>query len=264
MKISFRREGVCVTGLVPAVVAVLLVLVAPSVGRTWVTETAVEFIAEGDFDGDGRLDALVIDRETGAARVAFQNAANELAWQMPFATGIAKVTGISVGRVASTTYDSLVVTGPDANRVNRLDPRDVLSGSGVVPVAIYPPGIGPNLVAALDAGGLGNTGLDDYFVATRENPGSRRTLLRNNGTSTSVLDDGALAQTLAAANAFEIKSGQGKRLGVMSRLAGAGQDTFQILDFSGGTVASRLSFPVPLLNTPVVQGCGSLDASGQK
>lgn len=251
MKMSFRREVSRVVGLVPAVVTALLVLVAPSVGRAWVTETAVEFIAEGDFDGDGRLDVLVIDRETGAARVAFQNAANELIWQIPFATGIAKVTGISVGRVASTTYDSVVVTGPDANRVNRLDPRDVLSGSGVVPVAIYPPGIGPNLVAALDAGGLGNTGHDDYFVATRENPGSRRTLLRNNGTSTSVLDDGALAQTLAAANAFEIKLGQGKRLGVMSRLAGAGQDTFQILDFSGGTVASRLSFPVPLLNTPV-------------
>ncbi|MBK8001601.1 MAG: hypothetical protein IPK15_23585 [Verrucomicrobia bacterium] len=266
MKLSFRREVVRMANLGFAVVAAFVV--APLTSQAWVVETAVEFIAEGDFDGDGRLDAIVIDKLTGAARVAFQNANNELAWQSPFASGIANVTGVAVGRVASTSWDSVVVTSPEANRVNRLDPRDVLTGAGVVPVAIFPPGVGPNLVAALDAGGLGNTALDDYFVGTRENPGARRALLRNNGGATSVLDDDALAQELASANVFEIKTGQGKRVGVMSRRAGAGLDNFQIVDLSGGTVVTRLNFAVPLPNTParpefVAQRFDSSNSLGQ-
>ena len=235
---------------IPVCLALVASVLSPVSSHAWGIETPLEFITEGDFDGDGRLDALVLDKLTGAARVAFQNGANELDWRTPFASGIANATSLTIGRIASTTWDSIAVASPDANRINRLDPRDTLLSAGVVPLAIYPPGIGPNLIAALEAGGAGNTAHDDYFVATRENPGSRRTLLRNNGTTASSLDDGALSQPLTSPNAFEIKAGQGRRLGVMSRLSGAGLDTMQILDFSSGTLITRLDFDVPLTNAP--------------
>ncbi len=218
--------------------------------QAWVVETPLEFITEGDFDGDGRVDALVVDKESGAVRVAFQTAAQDLNWRMTFASGIANATSIAVGRIASTNWDSIAVTAPAANRINRLDPRDALATTGVNPVAIYPPGMGPNLVAGLDAGGAANTTHDDYFVVTGENPGSRRTLLRNDGSITTTLTDGSLTEPLGSPNAFEVKAGQGKRLGALSRLAGRGFDTFQILDFSVGVVSVRLAFEVPLLNAP--------------
>ncbi len=229
-------------------VAVCFVVAFPS--QAWVVETPLELITEGDFDGDGRLDALVVDKESGAVRVAFQTAATDLNWRTTFASGIANATSVAVGRIASTNWDSIAVTAPTANRINRLDPRDALGTTGVNPVAIYSPGIGPNLVAALDAGGAANTAHDDYFVVTGENPGPRRTLLRNDGSITSTLTDGPLTEPLGSPNAFEVKSGQGKRLGVMSRLASRGFDTFQLLDFSAGVVSVRLAFEVPLLNQP--------------
>ncbi|HMJ92027.1 MAG TPA: thrombospondin type 3 repeat-containing protein, partial [Candidatus Acidoferrum sp.] len=65
-----------------------------------------------------------------------------------------------------------------------------------------------------------------------------------------VIVDEALSQPMTSPNRFEISAGQGGRLGVMSRLAGSGFDTFQILDLSSGAFLTRLSFIVPLTNAP--------------
>lgn len=211
--------------------------------RAWLVETPVEFITRGDFDGDGRLDAVVLDKATGTLRVAFQNAATELLWQPAFASGIGNATSLAVGRISSNSWDSLAVTGPEANRINKLEPRLLLTTTGLAPTSLFPPGVGPSLLVAMDIGGAGNNPLDDYFLLTTENPGVRHALLRNTGTATSVLDEGGLSRALTSANRFEIKSGQGRRLGGLLR---SGRffltEIFQVLDLSAGTQFSPLAF----------------------
>src|ERR1035437_4191759 len=53
----------------------------------FVYETHTEFITSGDFDGDGRVDALVLDKTTGNVRVGYQNFNGALDWSTPRATG---------------------------------------------------------------------------------------------------------------------------------------------------------------------------------
>ena len=58
-----------------------------SAHAAFVYETPAEFITSGDFDGDGRADALVLDKLTGNVRVGYQNANGALVWSAPRATG---------------------------------------------------------------------------------------------------------------------------------------------------------------------------------
>lgn len=226
---------------------VITVLSLTLEANAWIIETPLEFVSEGDFDGDGRLDAVVLDKQTGSVRVGFQDASTQLNWQPAFASGMANATSLAVGRVSSNAWDSIAVASPGANRVNKLDPRQLLSTNGLSPVSIYPPGIGPELVAALDAGGAGNTALDDFFITTRENPEVRYALLRNTGATTSTLDESTLTRSFSSANAFEVKSAQGKRLGGLLKVNRFGfSDYFQVLDFSSGVVVTRLNFEMPI------------------
>src|SRR5687768_2785459 len=73
----------------------------------FVYETPTEFISNGDFNGDGRLDALVLDKATGNARVGYQDATGALAWQTPAATGVPQAGALAIGRFAHTTRDAI-------------------------------------------------------------------------------------------------------------------------------------------------------------
>src|SRR6266487_3208348 len=89
--------------------------------RAFVYETPDELQGDGDFDGDGRGDLIILDKATGNYRIAYQTAPGVYSWVSARASGIPNATGLGLGRLNSLAFDSLAITGPEANRVNVLD-----------------------------------------------------------------------------------------------------------------------------------------------
>ena len=130
-------------------------LVIGQAAPAFVYETPWEMQADGDFDGDGRRDLVILDKATGNYRLAYQVTPGNYNWVSTRASGISGATGLGIGRLTSLTYDALAVTGPDANRVNILDAS---SGSAAgLPASVYLPSIGPNGVGVINIGGGGDT-----------------------------------------------------------------------------------------------------------
>ena len=50
----------------------LLVVLGTAAAPAFVQETATEFHAVGDFDGDGRNDVVLVDKASGGYRIGYQ------------------------------------------------------------------------------------------------------------------------------------------------------------------------------------------------
>jgi len=249
MKLSKPFSSLVPGWLLRAVVPLLFMLSAAA-ARAWVYETPYEFIVEADLDGDGRPDVVIVDKVSGSFRVGYQTTAGAPVWADARASGIDSVTGVSFGRVLSTTRDTLVFASPLANRVNILE---VTNGAApALPIALFIPSLGPNMAAAIDIGGAGNNANADLYIASRENPGPRETLVRNTGTTRTVLNDSALGQNRSSPNVFQHKSTATAGLGLFNRLPSPGNDQFLSLDLSTGVENTNFSLVVPIPNTPRV------------
>ena len=154
-----------------------------SSGASFVYETDSELQSDGDFNGDGRRDLLIVDRATGSYRIGYQLSPGVYTWSSARASGIANATGLGIGKLDSMTYDSIALTGPDANRINIIDATN--TALTIQPSSVFLPSLGPNSVVAMDIGGAGSTTNDDLCVASLYNGASpyRATLLRNDGTT---------------------------------------------------------------------------------
>jgi len=75
------------------------ILVAGAVHAATV-ETPLELQLDTDLDGDGRADAVIVDKVSGAFRVGYQTAPGILTWAEARATGVQEVTGVNSGRFA--------------------------------------------------------------------------------------------------------------------------------------------------------------------
>jgi len=223
---------------------VVFIAFAPGAKAAQVYENDYELQSGGDFDGDGRGDLIILDKATGSYRVGYQLSAGHYTWVSARASGIANATGLGIGKLDSLTFDSLAVTGPDANRINVLDASNTVSSS--LPASIFIPSLGPNTAGVIDIGGSGNTANDDLYVASLYNGASpyRETLLRNNGTTNRpVLADNQLFYQRARANTVLIHTNRYARLAVFDRNAGPNYDIFEILDLAGGAALSAASVP---------------------
>ncbi len=128
----------------------------------FVYENPAEFLASGDFDGDGRTDALIVDRDSGVYRVGYQTPTGSLAWAEARAGGVEDVAGVTAGRLTSTNFDALAMAAPAANRVNVIEADQ--RSAPEAPMAVHPYGLGAATVVALDTLGGGNTPHDDLVV----------------------------------------------------------------------------------------------------
>ena len=138
-----------------------------SFGGSFVYENAWELQSDGDFNGDSLRDQLIVDKATGSYRVGYQVTPGVYSWASARASGIANATGLGIGKLNSLVFDSIALTGPDANRVNILDATNTaLAGQ---PASVFIPSLGPNSVAAIDIGGGGSTVHDDLCVASLYN-----------------------------------------------------------------------------------------------
>src|SRR5271156_1104298 len=85
---------------------------------SFVYETTNEFLASGDFNGDGVPDVLVLDKITGNARVGYGNTNGVLTWSAPLVTGVGQAAGCAVGTWLAANRAAVAVTSPTLNRVN--------------------------------------------------------------------------------------------------------------------------------------------------
>ena len=147
-----------------------LILAAGSFsGRAaFVYETPVQFITSGDFDGDGRPDALVLDKRTGNVRVGYQNSSGALVWAAARATGADGTIALAVGRFAETNRDAIAVTAADLNQIRVLNLSS--PSNSPAPAIVRPAHVGTSLLVGLDAP-YGVSGNRSWLSAGEHDPG---------------------------------------------------------------------------------------------
>lgn len=136
----------------------LLALVLPLQAQRFTYESAAELSATLDAEGNGRASLLVVDKATGVRQLGLQQADGTFVWQTPLSTGLDGVSALTIGQFAVGSRVGFAVAAPLWNRVQVFPTTD--AEATLVP----PPGIGPNLVVALDL--LGSAALDDLAMAT--------------------------------------------------------------------------------------------------
>lgn len=218
---------------------------ADSQRSPFVYETPHEFFSCGDFDGDGRTDFVIADKETGKYRLAYQLQPGQLSWVDNRPSGIKPVSGFSVGPVLAEKRDALIFSSADANQLSLVDVSSAAAPSRPV-LLPFSAALGPNMVVAADVGGEGNTPLADFFVGSIYNSPDENlaTLLRNDGAEYPKLADAALPGVAARGNRLRIKAGHPEFVGLL--IAGMDGDTFRVEDVRTGkaqTVASVAGLP---------------------
>lgn len=140
-----------------------------------VVETATEFTTAADLNGDSILELIVVDKATGQYRTAFLSGGKAV-WEAARPSGITDVTGFSTGPLlprepaavvtlpTATNRADLVFASPMANRLSILNAG--VTTPNPQPFPIYPTGVKPEFVVALDVGGAGANVWYDLFSAS--------------------------------------------------------------------------------------------------
>jgi formylglycine-generating enzyme required for sulfatase activity len=208
----------------------------------FVYETEREFITTGDFDGDGRPDLVIANRDNGRIRLGCQATAGVFTWSNYVASGLKDLSGMTVGRLFSEKKDALAVASADANGVVVIEVES--GGQAGLLVTIPPPGLGPNCVVAADIGGAGKTPLQDLFLNTTYTTPNQVTLYRNAGVKFTKLGAQDMPGAVVHGNRLPFRSAQPEL--VCFILNGDQGDTFQVDNLSAGkleTVAALKGLP---------------------
>jgi len=214
-------------------------------GRTafgaFVYETPAEFFSNGDFNGDGRIDVVVLDRATGNARVGFQTATGALNWSAAVATGVPQPASLAVGRFAQSTRDAIAVTSPGLNRIHVLD----LSSNSPAPSVVWGAHNSPAMLVGLDSPFGTAQSLSSLAVGSPDygNPGDPGiTILDLFGflAENVFFQDQIVAEGfLGSANAFRRNTADATSLAAMRR---GSNDTFLVYSYTN-TAAPLLALP---------------------
>lgn len=136
-------------------------------------ETPTTFVVRGDFNGDGRADAALVDKISGNFHTLLQTAGGTFDRTGPFASGVAPVAGAASGRVVTNTRDHLIVSGIETNRLAVVD----AASAAIVPVPLHiSSGVGPGPVATGDQNGS-FANFDDLVIGTTLNANPNPTVV---------------------------------------------------------------------------------------
>src|SRR5437867_4362669 len=154
-----------------AALAVLLAIV-PARGAesraSFIYETLEEFFSRGDFDGDGRMDLIIVDKNSGKFRLGYQTTNGVLSWVDCRISGIKGVSGFSIGKLFGTNVDSLAFTSPDANQISLVNASSSTAPSRPL-VLPFNAAVGPQTLVAVDIGGGGNHAAAGWFGGSLSN-----------------------------------------------------------------------------------------------
>lgn len=222
-------------------------------------ETANEFFGRGDFDGDGRADLVIVDKETGKYRLGYQLTEGVFTWVDNRPSGIKGITGFSIGHMLATNLDALAFTSPDANQITMVDVSSPTASARSVTVP-FTAALGPNTVVAIDIGGAGNTSLDDLYVASIYNSPdpNQAALLRNDGAEFPKLAEASLTGAAVRANRLALRARGPELLCLL--ISGDKGNTFHAEDLSSGNI--RTAATIPDLPSGADYAMGSFRSSG--
>jgi formylglycine-generating enzyme required for sulfatase activity len=200
---------------------------------SFVSEGEREIVSNGDFDGDGREDLVIVDKDTGKYRLGYQQANGLFNWVNFRQSGMKYVSALSTGRLLATDRDALVFASADGNQVAVADAKSPGTAGASVPVPFG--ALGPNAVVAVDIGGANNTPQQDLYVASIYNSDptpNRASLVRANNGQFSVMTEVPLTGALNHANRVTLKAGGPELVGGI--VAADDGDSFQAADLSTG------------------------------
>jgi formylglycine-generating enzyme required for sulfatase activity len=202
-----------------------------------VHDTPQELFGSGDFDGDGLVDLVIVDKETGKYRLGYQQNGGVFNWVDCRPSGLKPLSNVSVGKVLNAQKDGLVITSPDGAQLTLLDVSS--PSTPYRPVAVqFTAALGPSLVVALNIGGQGHTSLADLWVGSIYNSpdANQATLLRNDGSEFPRIADAPLAGPPAHGNRLSLKTGGSELLCVL--VTEDKGDSFRADDLSSGKPVS--------------------------
>jgi len=185
-----------------------LVLSALPAAAALVSETEQDLFTTGDFNGDGKIDIVIVDRYSGRVRVGYQLSPDFFDWANWKSGGLKGVTGVAVGRLLDNKHDSLCLVSADANLITVVDA--VNPNADADPIKVTNTALGPNSVAAIDIGGAGNTPLMDLYMASIYNNDptpNLQTLFRSDGKGFSKISESPIAGAETHAGTTALKTG---------------------------------------------------------
>ena len=236
MKSYFRLAIAAVSLLTVSTASSLAAETSPSL----VYESSYEFFGSGDFDGDGRPDFVIVDKESGKYRLGYQTTAGVVSWVDCRPSGIKAIAGFSIGKLVATNLDGLAFTAPDANQITLVDASSPTAPGKPVNVP-FSAALGPSTIVAVEIGGAGNTPLQDLYVGSIYNSpdANLATLLRNDGAEFAKVGEAALPGAASHGNRFALKTG-GREL-VVAIIGGEKADALRADDVSSGKLVSVAS-----------------------
>src|SRR4029078_10171236 len=111
----------------------------------FVYETSKEFFGTGDFDGDGRTDTVIVDKESGKYRLGYQQKPGSFSWVDCRPGGIKGIAGFTMGNLLDPKKQAVAFTSPDANQITLVDISSPSAPSKPVLVP-FTAALGPNTV----------------------------------------------------------------------------------------------------------------------
>lgn len=192
----------------------------------FVYESPHEFFGSGDFDGDGRMDIIIVDKESGKYRLGYQIAAGALSWVDCRPSDLKGIAGFSVGSLFLKNHDALAFASPDANQITLVDAASANAPSKPITIP-FTAALGPNTVVAADGGSVAKTGLLDLYIGSIYNSPDPNlaTLVRNDGAEYPKLSDAILPGPASHGNRLSLKEGQPEAVCLL--VTGDKGDTFR-------------------------------------
>ncbi len=187
----------------------------------------------GDFDGDGRQDVALVEKDSGRIRLGYQREAGVWTWVKWRFAGTKFVSGLTVGKLFAPNADALAFASADANLVSVLDVANPKAAATAMLVPFTE--LGPNTIVAAEVGGAGKTPAPDLIVTSIYNTDpapNLGTLLRNTAGQFTKISEGPLPGPATRGNRVSLQAGQSDAVAVL--LTGDGTDSLRVADFSTG------------------------------